>query len=194
MALALAAFAVGAPANATVHMFEATLSGAAEFVPNASPGTGDAFVTFDDVTHLLSVEMTFADLIGTTTASHIHAPTAEPREGNAGVATQVPFFVDFPLGVQAGSYAHVFDTTLASTWNPAFIAANGGTTAGAEAALLTAMNKSRAYVNIHTTQFPGGEIRGFLDAVPEPAAWALMLLGFGLAGGAARMWRARAAI
>jgi hypothetical protein len=49
-------------------------------------------------------------------------------------------------------------------------------------------------VNIHTTQFPGGEIRGFLDAVPEPAAWALMLLGFGLAGGAARMWRARAAI
>jgi hypothetical protein len=56
------------------------------------------------------------------------------------------------------------------------------------------MNKSRAYVNIHTTEFPGGEIRGFLDAVPEPAAWGLMLLGFGLVGGAVRMRRARAAI
>ena len=39
-----------------------------------------------------------------------------------------------------------------------------------------------AYFNIHTIQFPGGEIRGFLHAVqsvPEPGS--LVLLGLGLA-------------
>jgi len=35
-----------------------------------------------------------------------------------------------------------------------------------------------AYLNIHTTNFGGGEIRGFLHAVPEPSTWAMMILGF----------------
>jgi len=30
-------------------------------------------------------------------------------------------------------------------------------------ALLTLMNEERAYVNVHTTQYPGGEIRGQID-------------------------------
>ena len=37
---------------------------------------------------------------------------------------------------------------------------------------------SFAYLNIHTTNFPSGEIRGFLRAVPEPSTWAMLLLGF----------------
>jgi hypothetical protein len=39
-----------------------------------------------------------------------------------------------------------------------------------------------AYVNIHNSTFPGGEIRGFLApaATPEPAT--LTLLGAGLLG------------
>jgi hypothetical protein len=42
------------------------------------------------------------------------------------------------------------------------VTANGGTTAGAEAALLAGLEAGQAYLNIHTTMFPGGEIRGFL--------------------------------
>ena len=72
--------------------------------------------------------------------------------------------------------------TLASSWNPAFITSNGGTTAGAEAVLATALADGTAYFNIHTTFRPGGEIRGFLT-VPEPTTTLLLSLGLiGLAG------------
>jgi hypothetical protein len=62
----------------------------------------------------------------------------------------------------------LFDMTQASTWNPAFITANGGTPAGAEAALVAGAAAGEAYLNIHSTNFGGGEIRGFLVAIPEP--------------------------
>jgi hypothetical protein len=43
------------------------------------------------------------------------------------------------MGVMDGTYSMVFDTTLASTYNPAFVTANGGTVAAAEAALFAGM-------------------------------------------------------
>jgi PEP-CTERM motif len=49
-------------------------------------------------------------------------------------------------------------------------------------------------INIHTTGDPGGEIRGFLAAVPEPATWAMMLIGFLGLGFAFRQSRRREAI
>jgi hypothetical protein len=57
----------------------------------------------------------------------------------------------------------------------------GGNLDAAEAALLNALNDGTAYINIHTSQFPGGEIRGFFAltaTVPEPSTWAMMMLGF----------------
>jgi hypothetical protein len=168
------------PAAAAPITYVAQMSGPQESPPNASPGTGTALVVIDTVAHTLEVSATFEDLIGTTTAAHIHAPTAVPLTGAAGVATQVPSFLNFPLGVTAGTMSvTVFDLTMASSWNGAFITANGGTTAGAEAALATYLAQGRAYFNIHSSVFPGGEIRGFLVAVPEPSS--LLLLGSGLA-------------
>jgi hypothetical protein len=86
------------------------------------------------------------------------------------VATQTPTFTGFPLGVTSGSYDHTFDTLDAATYNPAFVAANGGTAASAEAVLFAVMAQGRSYLNIHSSVFPGGEIRGFL--VPGPGSWA----------------------
>jgi hypothetical protein len=72
---------------AAVLLFSATLSGANEDPPVPSTGTGSALVTYDDLTHVLAVHVSFADLVGTTTVTHIHAPTAVAGAGNVGVAT-----------------------------------------------------------------------------------------------------------
>ena len=76
-----------------------------------------------------------------------------------------------------------FDLTNAATYNPAFVTLEGGTVLGAETALVAGLLAGETYLNIHTTMFPGGEIRGFLVAAPEPASLVLLgsaLLGFGL--------------
>lgn len=49
-------------------------------------------------------------------------------------------------------------------------AANGGTISSAMNALLFAAEDGKAFFNIHSTAFPGGEIRGLLTDVPEPTS------------------------
>src|SRR5919109_100335 len=177
-----------AVAKADQLAFTATLTGSQEVPPSGSAGIGSGLVTLDTVTNLLTVNISFAGLGSPTTASHIHCCT--PPGANAIVATAVPTFPGFPLGVTTGTYLMTFDLTLASTYNPAFITAHGGTVAGAQAAFIAGLTSGQTYLNIHTSQFPGGEIRGQLQAVPEPAT--LLLLITGIAGvGALRKRRKR---
>jgi hypothetical protein len=174
------ALGLASNANAAPIAFSTTLSGPNESPPNASPGIGTALVIFDPIANTMRVEATFSGLLGTTTASHIHCCTTVPGVGTAGVATTTPTFAGFPLGVTSGTYDNTLDMTLASSYNPAFVTANGGTTATAESALFNAMFAGRTYLNIHSSVFGGGEIRGFLLPVPEPIT--LSLFGAGLAG------------
>jgi hypothetical protein len=175
-----------APVQAVPMTFVANLLGANEVPPTGSPGTGFATVVLDPTLHTMHVEIVFQDLLGTTTASHIHCclPTPFDPNVNVMVATTTPTFPGFPLGVHAGTYAHDFDLTLASSYNMAFINSPvfnpSGTIAGAEAALENGIVNGLTYLNVHTDMFPGGEIRGFLVAAPEPAS--LVLLGSALFG------------
>jgi CHRD domain-containing protein/PEP-CTERM motif-containing protein len=191
--LCLAAILVtGTSLSASVITYVVTMNGPSESPPNASPATGGATITIDNVANTLSLNMFFSGLTGTTTASHIHCCTAVPLAGTAGVATTTPFFTGFPIGVTSGTYNNTFDLTQASSYNSAFITANGGTTATAEAALLAGIASGEAYLNVHSSTFGGGEIRGFLIATPEPATLSLVGLALGglLAFGRVRRRRA----
>lgn len=174
--LVVAVLMLSVVAKADQLVFTTTLTGPQEVPPTASPGIGSALVTVDTVTNLLTVNVSFAGLLSPTTAAHIHC-CAGPT-GTAIPATTVPTFPGFPLGVTTGTFLQTFDLTIASTYNPAFIAANGGTVAGAQAAFIAGLLNGQTYLNIHTSQFPGGEIRGQLQEVPEPAS--LLLMGTGL--------------
>ena len=175
-------------AQAVPTFFFAGLNGANESPPNASPGTGYATVLFDTSAHTMEVTVSFSGLLGPNTAAHIHCCTSIPGVGTAGVATSTPTFTGFPAGTTSGFYNHLFDMTLAGSYNPSFITAKGSI-AAAETALYDGMLAGTEYLNIHTTVVPGGEIRGFLK-VPEPLT--LSLFGAGLAGMAALRRRRRA--
>jgi CHRD domain len=181
---------IAVPGFAAPITFTAALSGANENPVNGSPGTGFATVLLDMTANTMEVNVTFSDLVAGNTAAHIHCCATSPT--NAGVATTTPTFTGFPSGVTSGSYVHFFDMTDASSYNPAFVTAQGGTIFTARNALFNGMLAGQTYLNIHSTTFPGGEIRGFLvQQVPESSS--LPLLDIGIMAILGMAWRARRA-
>lgn len=62
---------------------------------------------------------------------------------------------------------------------------------GARDSLIADLNTGRAYFNIHTEQYAGGEIRGFYipSPVPEPGTYAMLVIGLAGIGFVARSKR-----
>lgn len=153
---ALSVFALSANvASANLWYLQANLDGLQEVGPNASPGTGVANITLDDISGAVNVigGSFFAGLVAPSTAAHIHG--SAPPGVNAGVI--VPLVI--PGGATAGPIS------------------GGGVLS---APLVAAMLAGNTYVNVHSQAFPGGEIRGQVLVVPEPGM--LSLTGLGVVG------------
>lgn len=162
-------------AQATPMTFGGVLSGSNEVPPTNSPATGSVTVVLDPSAQTLAINTTFSGLTSNDVAAHIHC--CAPLGTNAIVATTMPAFTGFPLGVTAGTFGQSFSLTDPTLYSTGFVTAHGGTVAGAEAALIAGIESEMTYFNIHTVNFAGGEIRAQLlsVAVPEPAS--LVLLG-----------------
>jgi hypothetical protein len=170
-----AALMLPAPAARAITMtFGGILSGANENPFNNSPGAGTVTVELDTTAQTISILTAFFGLTTPDTAAHIHCCQTMPGTNtNVGVATTIPTFgalggnPEFPLGVVSGVYDQTFSLSDSTFYNPAFVTANGGI-AGAEAALIGGIESGLTYFNIHTTQFPGGELRTELLPIPAP--------------------------
>lgn len=175
--LALGLVSAIAPAQADLLKWESDLG---PEVGGAS-GTGLVTLSFDTVTHDLSFSASFSGLSGLTTVAHFHCCTITPGAGTAGVAVDAPSLA-VPVGVSAGSWSQTLDLDDPDNFGGAFLSAHGGDAAGAISAFIDGLNDGTVYLNIHSSAFTGGEIRGFPAAVPAPATAALLLLSLALLG------------
>jgi len=125
-----------------VRTYQANLFGTNEVPPRAEDGTGVA--TFIDRGDRIDWTLTLDDITAVT-MSHIHGP-ANP-DGNAGV------IVD--LYMPATPTGELNNNTVTGS----FTTTNSNQTVTIDA-LRTHLNSTRAYVNVHTTEFPGGAVRG----------------------------------
>lgn len=164
----LVCFGFASVANATPIQFTASLSGAQEVPPIVTPATGYAWFELNSEQTALYYELYVFDIANVVQA-HIHL--APP-----GVNGPVVAFLHGlapPTGAVNGLLASGTITA------PNVI----GPLAGNFNALIGHMLDGNTYVNVHTVQYPAGEIRGQIgQAVPEPGTIALVAAGLAAAG------------
>jgi hypothetical protein len=167
-------------------VFQTSLSGANERPTVATAATGNATVTINGT--LLTVSANFFNLSSGLADGHIHCCVGPDASTSVALG-----FTGLPLGATSGTITGTYDLTLASTFRAAFITASGGTVDGARQRFLDGLNGGQTYFNLHSTNFPSGEVRGQLIAtVPEPATWTMMIAGFGMLGFSLRSRRKQA--
>ena len=146
---------------AQAQSYIATLDGAQDGGMGRT-GSGSVLINLTGTTLTFS-SGTFSGLSGNVNNAHIHGPA--PIGSPAGVLYNLGGPI-IPLGSTAG--------TISGSVN---LIANPNGTTFTVAQQLAQLNSGQWYVNIHSTTFPGGEIRGQILLVPEPATWALGGLG-----------------
>ncbi len=124
-------FSLMGAATAARISFEAALDGKSEVPAKTTEGAGQALVTLDTVTKMISYTITFQGLSGPAAAAHFHGPAASGA--NAGVA--VPIGGKEPQSPVSGTATLTDDQ-------------------------IKQLEAGMWYVNIHTAANPGGEIRG----------------------------------
>jgi hypothetical protein len=154
--------------GAVTKVYTLNLGSTQEVPANLSPAAGSAQITVDDTADTISFVLTAFTLQGVFANAHIHGQ-AMPGS-NAGVV--------FGLLANADAMGQAMVGSFAIPNSYALVGSNKAST------FADAINAApwMYYVNLHTTAFPGGEIRGQLAPVPEPSTYAMLLGGLAVVG------------
>jgi hypothetical protein len=120
-------------AQAAPLSFKMPLSGAQQVPPVQTSGTGTADLTYDAGTRVVTWSVTYSGLSGPVTMAHFHGPAAQDKNAPVVVwLTRQGGPVETPIKGQATLTPQQAQQFMAGDW----------------------------YVNVHTKEHPGGEIRG----------------------------------
>src|SRR5262245_11483654 len=130
-------------------------------------GSGTFLITLSGST--MTINGNFTGLSGNSTAAHIHGPSAAFPASASVIYDFTPGGLNLAtLGSTSGSINGSFELVPKG--------AGGTYTVNQQMADL---NAGLWYVNVHSSTFGGGEIRGVILPVPEPSTWVLAGLGVG---------------
>jgi uncharacterized protein (DUF1800 family) len=142
---AIVTVSVGDGLSSASDTFSVTvLPGPKLFLANMTPqgnastsGSGTSTLLMDGDRKAATIRFTYSNLTGPITQHHVHGP--------AGVGQSAPPLFDFDTATPAadGSYRWVFGDTVFSAEE-----------------IATFIETGQTYINLHTSVYPGGEIRG----------------------------------
>jgi hypothetical protein len=130
---------------------------------------GTALLLFDTETQSLSVSVQVfgidvSDLVDIPVFGpfHLHVETPDPPTDQVG-----------PIAIYFGGIGdwvqHLGGITLQAPGTPSGLVP--------EAEIVAALFAGKTYLNLHTADFPSGELRGDILAIPEPATISMLMLG-----------------
>ena len=129
----MACIAWAAGAEAAPVSFEVPLTGAQQVPPVTTAGTGTANLTWDPGTRVVTWNITYSGLSGAATMAHFHGPAASGKNASVIIwLTKKGGPVTSPITGQATLTPQQAAQFAVGDW----------------------------YINVHTKDHPGGEIRG----------------------------------
>ena len=165
-ALGIAAFALAGGSGAGFNHLSATMSGYQEVPAVSSTGTADFMADVSKDGSSIAWQLSYSGLEGAVQQSHIHFGQ---RSVNGGISVFLCTNLgNGPAGTQpCPQSGTITGTVTAADVSPAIPATAGARTQGIDTGeygeLVRAIGAGKAYANLHTTTWPGGEIRAQLN-------------------------------